>query len=80
MCSSDLGPKSEAGSKTAESPALSNTIVLDDARREALVAAISRAKRLPEERRARLLKTLSQPEVPRRLVERIEARMAGARQ
>lgn len=52
-------------------------IVISDERRKALITFVQNARHMPEERKARLLRLLNQPEVPRRTIERLEARMAG---
>lgn len=79
-----LGPgvrvkASESSSGVAVKQSEDDTILLDAARRDVLVKAITNAKRLPEERRAWLLDKLTAERVPRRLVERIEARIAARR-
>lgn len=71
-------PSANASASAARQPE-DDTIELDDARRDVLVKAVSNAKRLPEERRAWLLDQLTAERVPRRLVERIEARLAARR-
>lgn len=52
-------------------------IAISDERRKALIAFLKQNDHMPEERKARLLDLLSQPTVPKRLIERLEARMAG---
>lgn len=52
-------------------------IALSDERRKALIAFLEQDDHMPEERKARLLDLLNQPMVPKRLIERLEARMAG---
>lgn len=52
-------------------------IALSDERRKALIAFVQNNRHMPEERKARLLHLLNQPEVPKRTIERLEARMAG---
>jgi len=53
------------------------TIMLSEERRKTLIAFVQSSRRIPEERKARLLQLLKQPEVQRRIIERLEARMAG---
>ncbi|WP_439528916.1 efflux RND transporter periplasmic adaptor subunit [Pannonibacter sp.] len=55
----------------------SDVVVLDPERRAALLAQLE-ASRMPQDRKARLIEALQQPEVSKALVERIEAR-AGRR-
>ncbi|MEO1328531.1 MAG: HlyD family efflux transporter periplasmic adaptor subunit [Pseudomonadota bacterium] len=52
------------------------TIALASDRRAELIAFVKGAARMPEERRARLVALLERPETPRRLVDRLERRMA----
>jgi len=52
-------------------------IAVDEERRKALIAFLKRNDRMSDERKARLLELLNQPTVPKRLIERLEARMAG---
>ena len=52
-------------------------IAISDERRIALIAFLKQNDHMPEERMARLLDLLNQPTVPRRVIERLEARMAG---
>ncbi len=52
-------------------------IAISDERRKALTAFLKQNDHMPEERKARLLDLLNQPTVPRRVIERLEARMAG---
>lgn len=52
-------------------------IAISDERREALIAFLKQNRHMPEGRKARLLELLSQPTVPKRMIERLEARMAG---
>lgn len=59
-------------------PDAPETVRLDDARRAALVAFVENNQRMPEDVKARLLKTLEQDEVPVQTVERLEGRMGGA--
>jgi membrane fusion protein, multidrug efflux system len=63
----------------AEMKPQSKTIELEPARRDQLIQIIAASKRLPEERKQAILEMLSRPQVPRRLVERIEARIRQAR-
>ena len=52
-------------------------IAIGDERRKALIAFLKRNDRMSEERKARLLDLLNQPTVPKRVIKRLEARMAG---
>ncbi|WGV15784.1 efflux RND transporter periplasmic adaptor subunit [Fuscovulum ytuae] len=52
-------------------------VVLTEARRAALIAAVEGNDRMPEEARARLIEQLRQDVVPAEVVARIEARMGG---
>jgi RND family efflux transporter MFP subunit len=52
-------------------------IAISDERRRALIAFVEKSRHMPEDRKARLLQLLDQPEVPKRTIERLEARMAG---
>ncbi|UCH75375.1 MAG: HlyD family efflux transporter periplasmic adaptor subunit [Rhodospirillales bacterium] len=52
-------------------------MAISEMRRQALIAFVRDDPSLPQDRKARLLQLLSQPEVPKRLIERLEARMAG---
>jgi RND family efflux transporter MFP subunit len=63
----------------AAQPPPSNTIELEPARRDQLMKIIAGVKRIPEERKQQILKVLARRQVPRRLVERIEARIREAR-
>ncbi|MEM1066493.1 MAG: efflux transporter periplasmic adaptor subunit, partial [Pseudomonadota bacterium] len=58
----------------ADAPEL---VELDDERRARLVAFIEGNERMPSDAKERLLAQLSQPQVPARMVARIEARMGG---
>ena len=72
--------KAQGGAESvADTPPQSKTIALEPERRDRLIEIISAAKRLPEERKQAILEMLARPEVPRRLVERIEARIREAR-
>lgn len=61
----------------AKEPEAPETVVLDPARRAALVAFVEGNQRMPEDVKARILKTLEQDEVPLQTVERLESRMGG---
>ncbi|MEO0999651.1 MAG: HlyD family efflux transporter periplasmic adaptor subunit, partial [Pseudomonadota bacterium] len=61
----------------ATTPGAADMISLDPARRERLRSFVSQNGRMPGEVRDRLLGMLEAPEVPRAMVERIEARMGG---
>lgn len=52
-------------------------IAISDERRKALIAFLKQTDHMPEERKARLLDLLNQPTVPKRVIENLEARMAG---
>ncbi len=52
-------------------------IAISDERRKALIAFLKQNDHMPEERKARLLDLLNQPTVPKRVIERLEARMVG---
>lgn len=61
----------------AAAPAEPEMVALTDERRARLVAFVEGNSRMPEEAKARVLSSLSQPEVPARVVARIEGRMGG---
>lgn len=61
-----------SGDKPTTAP---TTIALSDERRNALRTFIEGRQRMPPDIRDRILKALERPEVPARMVERIEARM-----
>ena len=71
-------PAQTAAGQTGEAPRR-NTIALAPERRERLKRAIEGARQLPADRKQRILELLARPEVPRRLVERIEARLRQAK-
>ena len=50
---------------------------LTEERRARLVAFVEGNKRMPKEAKARVLAELSKPQVPARMVARIESRMGG---
>ncbi len=52
-------------------------VPLTDERRAALTALVNGNTRLPDDARARILKSLEAPQVPARLIERLENRMQG---
>ncbi len=52
-------------------------IALSDERRRALIAFVQNSPHMSEGRKARLLQLLNEPQVPKRTIERLEARMAG---
>jgi multidrug efflux pump subunit AcrA (membrane-fusion protein) len=54
-----------------------SVIELDDDRRARLIAFVEASDRMPAETKARLLAQLADPQVPRAMVERLEARMGG---
>ncbi len=64
-------------SPVATSEDAPESIVLTDDRRQAMVAFLKSNKRIPADRRNRLLQLLDGPEVPKRIVDQIESRMAG---
>ena len=53
-------------------------VALDAAKRAKLIAFVEGRRRMPEPVRARLLNALAKPMVPRAMVDRLEARMAGS--
>lgn len=57
-----------------EAPAM---VELTEERRARLVAFVEGNNRMPDEAKKRVLAQLSQPQVPARIIERIEARMGG---
>ena len=69
----------ESGESAAVAAAGSSSdhVVLTDERRQAMVAFLKANPRIPADRRDRLLKLLDSPQVPRRIVDQIESRMAG---
>jgi membrane fusion protein, multidrug efflux system len=67
-----------SSTQTASAPIDDGKIQLEPTRRDFLIAAIKKAERIPEERRAWLIGLLEQQRVPKRLVDRIEARIAEA--
>jgi membrane fusion protein, multidrug efflux system len=69
--------KGDAGS--VRSAPSTEDIALEPGRRERLVKAVTAAKRMPAERRARMLEMLARERVPKRLVERIEQRLKTER-
>ena len=50
---------------------------LTEERRAKLVAFVEGNKRMPDEMKARVLAQLAEPQVPAKVVERIESRMGG---
>lgn len=58
-------------------PQAPEMIALTDAERQELVAAVEANTRMPGEAKARILQTLSQPEVPVAVVQRLRSRMGG---
>ncbi len=52
-------------------------ITLDDERRARLISFVESNDRMPEEIKTRILTQLSEPEVPKDVVERLESRMGG---
>lgn len=66
-----------AGPSASAVSAGDERIALSDERRRALIAFIENSSHMPADRKLRLLRILGQPEVPKRTIERLEARMAG---
>ena len=52
-------------------------ITLDDERRARLIEAVENNTFMPADAKERILNQLGEPEVPARMVERIESRMGG---
>ncbi|MZR13514.1 HlyD family efflux transporter periplasmic adaptor subunit [Maritimibacter sp. DP07] len=69
--------RAPADGAEAATPAIPQTITLDDDRRERLITFIERNQMMPDEAKARILTQLRKPEVPASMVERIESRMGG---
>lgn len=67
--------KSENGARPA--PAQPETVALDDEKRARMIAFVEANKRMPADAKERVLTQLSQPEVPARLVQRLERRMGN---
>ncbi|MGB7240566.1 MAG: efflux transporter periplasmic adaptor subunit, partial [Sulfitobacter sp.] len=62
------------GDEPAKAPAM---VELSDERRARLVAFVEANKRMPQDAKARVLAQLAEPQVPAKMVERIESRMGG---
>ena len=60
-----------------EAPATPETVALDPERRAKLIAFVENNNRMPDEVKTRMLGQLQEPEVPKRMVERLEGRMGG---
>mgnify|MGYP000963886387 FL=1 len=60
-----------------EAPKAPTMVELSDERRAKIVAFIEGNNRMPAEAKARILSQLSEPQVPAKVVERIEGRMGG---
>jgi membrane fusion protein (multidrug efflux system) len=60
-----------------EAPQAPAMVELSDERRAKLVAFIEGNKRMPAEAKTRVLSQLAKPQVPAKMVERIESRMGG---
>jgi multidrug efflux pump subunit AcrA (membrane-fusion protein) len=60
-----------------EAPQAPSMVELTDERRAKLIAFIEGNTRMPAEAKKRVLSQLSEPQVPARMVERIEGRMGG---
>jgi multidrug efflux pump subunit AcrA (membrane-fusion protein) len=69
--------RAPADGAEAATPAIPQTITLDDDRRARLITFIERNQMMPDEAKARILTQLRKPEVPASMVERIESRMGG---
>ena len=63
--------------KGAQPPAGPQMLELSEDRRARLVAFVEGNKRMPKAAKARVLAQLSEPQVPAKMVERIESRMGG---
>ncbi|MFD2172699.1 efflux RND transporter periplasmic adaptor subunit [Rhodobacter lacus] len=72
-----LRPLRRDASGAPVAPAKAADVVLDEARRARLIAAVERNTRMGAEAKARLLAQLHQEAVPAEVVARIEARMGG---
>lgn len=59
------------------SPKAPEMVALSDERRAKIVAFITNNKRIPKDRKEMILARLAEPEVPAKMVERIESRMGG---
>ena len=66
----------EEGAKP-EAPAEPENIALSEERRARLIAFVEANNRMPAQAKERVLGQLRQPEVPARVVQRIESRMGG---
>ena len=69
-----LAPSDGTAIPVPEEPAM---VELTEERRAKLVAFVEGNKRMPAEAKQRVLSQLSKPQVPAKVVERIEARMGG---
>ncbi|MAM62108.1 HlyD family efflux transporter periplasmic adaptor subunit [Maritimibacter sp. UBA3975] len=67
----------QAGEAAAEAADAPSMIALDDDRRTRLISFVEGNQMLPTDARERILTQLRKPEVPARMVERIESRMGG---
>jgi len=67
------GEEGDGGSASSEP----EMITLDDERRARLIEAVEGNSFMPADAKERILNQLGQPEVPARMVERIESRMGG---
>lgn len=71
-----LGPgvKARRAGDAAAEPA-DDMVALEPEQRERLLAFVRESKRMPDDRRERLLTQLAQPSAPRAVIERLQARM-----
>ena len=67
-----LAPEGET-----EAPKGPEMVKLDDDRRAKLIAFVEGNKRMPAEVRQNIVSKLSEPEVPKQMVDRLEGRMGG---
>ena len=63
--------------QTDEVPTTPAMVELTDERRERLVAFVESNQGMPKDVKARVLNSLANPQVPQRLVDRLESRMGG---
>ena len=70
------GPGAPLPSPTGTTGGGGDRVVLNDAERRSLIEILEADRRMPEDRRSRLRDLLSQPEVPRGVVERLRLRGA----
>jgi len=82
-----LGPGVKVGTVNQDAPTIvrpdtgqdgdEERITITAERRKALIAFLKQNDHIPEERKSRLMDLLNQPTVPKRVIESLEARMAG---